>query len=111
MVAALTASGLPTDEFHFVGFLPHKSGQRRRKLETLRTVPGTLIFYESPYRIVKLLEELAGMYPMRKLVLARELTKKFEESRSGLAGQLLEEFRAKAPKGEFVALLGPESVL
>jgi 16S rRNA (cytidine1402-2'-O)-methyltransferase len=111
LVAALTASGLPTDEFHFVGFLPHKSGQRLRKLDTLRTVPGTLIFYESPYRIVKLLEELAGMYPMRKLVLARELTKKFEECRWGLAGQLLEEFRAKAPKGEFVALLGPESVL
>ncbi len=110
LVAALTASGLPTDEFHFVGFLPHKSGQRLRKLDALRTVPGTLIFYESPYRIVKLLEELAGIYPMRKLVLARELTKKFEECRWGLPGHLLEEFRAKAPKGEFVALLGPESV-
>jgi 16S rRNA (cytidine1402-2'-O)-methyltransferase len=108
LVAALTASGLPTDEFHFVGFLPHKSGQRQRKLEALRTVPGTLIFYESPYRIVKLLEELAGMYPMRKLVLARELTKKFEEYRSGPAGALLEEARAKAPKGEFVVLLAPE---
>ncbi len=79
LVAALTASGLPTDEFHFVGFLPHKSGQRRRQLEALRMVPGTLVFYESPYRIVKLLEEVAVMYPMRKLVLARELTKKFEE--------------------------------
>ena len=63
LVAALTASGLPTDEFHFVGFLPHKSGQRRRQLEGLRTVPGTLVFYESPYRIVKLLEELAELYP------------------------------------------------
>ena len=59
----LTASGLPTDEFHFVGFLPHKSGQRRRQLEALRAVPGTLILYESPYRIVKLLEELAELYP------------------------------------------------
>jgi 16S rRNA (cytidine1402-2'-O)-methyltransferase len=108
LVAALTASGLPADEFHFVGFLPHKSGQRQRKLDALRTVPGTLIFYESPYRIVKLLEELDGMYPMRKLVLARELTKKFEEYRSGLPGALLEEARAKTPKGEFVVLLGPE---
>jgi 16S rRNA (cytidine1402-2'-O)-methyltransferase len=109
LVAALTASGLPTDEFHFVGFLPHKSGQRRRQLEGLRAVPGTLVFYESPYRIVKLLEELAEFYPKRKLVLARELTKKFEEFRSGLPEQLLEEIRAKAPKGEFVAVLGPES--
>jgi 16S rRNA (cytidine1402-2'-O)-methyltransferase len=108
LVAALTASGLPTDEFHFVGFLPHKSGQRRRQLEGLRTVPGTLVFYESPYRIVKLLEELAEFYPMRKLVLARELTKKFEEYRSGLSGPLLEEMRTKVPKGEFVAVLGPE---
>jgi 16S rRNA (cytidine1402-2'-O)-methyltransferase len=108
LVAALTASGLPTDEFHFVGFLPHKTGQRRRQLEALRTVPGTLIFYESPYRIAKLLEELAGLYPMRKLVLARELTKKFEEFRHGLPGPLLAEIRATAPKGEFVVLLGPE---
>ncbi len=111
LVAALTASGLPSDEFHFVGFLPHKSGQRRRQLETLRTVPGTLVFYESPYRVVKLLEELAELYPMRKLVLARELTKKFEEFRSGLPAALLEEFRTKTPKGEFVVLLGPESNL
>jgi 16S rRNA (cytidine1402-2'-O)-methyltransferase len=108
LVAALTASGLPTEEFHFVGFLPHKSGQRRRQLEGLRTVPGTLVFYESPYRIVRLLEELAELYPMRKIVLARELTKKFEEFRAGLPGRLLEEIRSKAAKGEFVVLLGPE---
>ena len=109
LVAALTASGLPTDEFHFVGFLPHKSGQRLRQLEALRTVPGTLVFYESPYRIVKLLEELAALYPLRKLVMARELTKKFEEFRSGLAGPLLEDARARTPKGEFVVLVGPET--
>jgi 16S rRNA (cytidine1402-2'-O)-methyltransferase len=109
LVAALTASGLPAEEFHFVGFLPHKSGQRQRVLEALRTVPGTLVFYESPYRIVKLLEELAALYPLRKLVLARELTKKFEEFQSGLPGPLLEEARRKPPKGEFVVLLGPET--
>src|SRR3954462_12148096 len=55
LIVALTASGLPTDEFHFIGFLPHKSGQRRNQLETLKSVSGTLIFYESPYRIEKLL--------------------------------------------------------
>jgi 16S rRNA (cytidine1402-2'-O)-methyltransferase len=108
-VAALTASGLPTDEFHFVGFLSHKSGQRRRQLEGLRMVPGTLVFYESPYRIIRLLEELAELYPARRTVLARELTKKFEEIRAGLPAQLLGELRERAIKGEFVVLLGPEA--
>jgi len=108
LIAALTASGLPTDEFHFVGFLPAKSGPRRRQLEGLRTVPGTLVFYESPYRIVKLLEELAEIYPMRKVVLARELTKRFEEFKRGLPGPLLQEVQNKPPKGEFVVVLEPE---
>src|ERR1041385_7773857 len=74
LVAALTASGLPTDEFHFVGFLPHKSGQRRRALESLRGVGGTLVFYESPYRVEKFLGELQEIFPERQVVLARELT-------------------------------------
>src|SRR5947207_84298 len=79
LVAALTASGLPADEFHFIGFLPHKSGQRRKKLEALKSVEGTLVLYESPYRIEKLLTELSDIFPDRQVVLARELTKKFEE--------------------------------
>src|SRR5215204_5107509 len=66
LVAALTASGLSTDEFHFVGFLPHKSGQRRTQLEGLKAVPGTLVFYESPYRIDKLLSELIEVFPERQ---------------------------------------------
>src|SRR5258707_7403583 len=69
LVTALTASGLPTDEFHFIGFLPHKSGQRRRKLEKLKTVPGTLALYESPFRIEKLMQELSEVMPERRLVL------------------------------------------
>ncbi len=108
LVAALTASGLPTNEFHFVGFLPHKSGQRRRQLEELKAIPGTLVLYESPYRIVKLLEELADLHPTRKLVLARELTKKFEEFRRGSPAELLAEFKARPPKGEFVVLMEQE---
>src|SRR5262245_16067061 len=79
LVAGLTASGLPTDEFHFIGFLPHKSGQRRNKLESLKAFEGTLVLYESPYRVEKLLGELQEVFPERKIVLARELTKKFEE--------------------------------
>jgi 16S rRNA (cytidine1402-2'-O)-methyltransferase len=104
----LTASGLPADEFHFVGFLGHKSGQRRKQLEDLRAVPGTLILYESPYRVGKLLTELSEVFPDRELVLARELTKKFEEHLRGTAGELLEVFRQRTPRGEFVILIGAE---
>src|SRR6267143_3070117 len=63
LVAALTASGLPTEEFHFIGFLPHKSGQRRNKLEALKSFEGTLVLYESPYRVEKLLGELNEVFP------------------------------------------------
>ena len=108
LVAALTASGLPTDEFHFVGFLPHKSGQRRNKLESLEAVAGTLIFYESPYRIEKLLGELAGVFPERDVVLARELTKKFEEFLRAKPAELLEIAKRRNLKGEFVVLVAPD---
>src|SRR5437773_3103645 len=63
VIAALTASGLPTQEFHFIGFLPHKAGRRRKQLEALKEVPGTLALYESPYRIEKLLGELLEIFP------------------------------------------------
>jgi 16S rRNA (cytidine1402-2'-O)-methyltransferase len=105
LVAALAGSGLPSDEFHFVGFLPHKSGQRRNRLTALQSVPGTLVFYESPYRVTKLLTELAELYADRTVVLARELTKKFEEIRSGRAAELLARLEKLAPRGEFVVLV------
>ncbi len=104
-VAALTASGLPTDEFHFIGFLPHKSGQRRNKLESLGTIAGTLVFYESPYRIEKLLGELNEVFPEREVVLARELTKKFEEFLRGKPAELLAVAKKRTLKGEFVVLI------
>src|SRR5262249_51418247 len=91
--AALTARGMPTDEFHFVGFLPHKSGQRHKKLEELKQVRGTLVLYESPYRVEKLLGELSVIFPEREIVVARELTKKFEEYLRGTAAALLEAVR------------------
>ena len=106
LVAALTASGLPTDEFHFIGFLPHKSGQRRKKLETLRDIGGTLVLYESPYRIEKLLGELKDILPERPIVLARELTKKFEEFLRGNPAELLEQLQKRPIKGEFVVMIG-----
>jgi 16S rRNA (cytidine1402-2'-O)-methyltransferase len=105
LVAALTASGLATDQFHFIGFLPHKSGQRRKKLESLKSFDGTLILYESPYRVEKLLGELNDMFGNRQIVLARELTKRFEEYLRGTPAELLERVRRHGPRGEFVVLI------
>lgn len=109
LVAGLTASGLSTNEFHFVGFLPHKSGQRRNQLERLKSVPGTLVLYESPYRIEKLLGELLEVYPDRQVVLARELTKKFEEYLRGKPAELQEKLKGRAIKGEFVVMVAGEA--
>jgi 16S rRNA (cytidine1402-2'-O)-methyltransferase len=108
LVAALTASGLPTEEFHFIGFLPHKSGQRRRELERLKSIAGTLVFYESPYRVGKLLVELNDLFAGRQVVLARELTKKFEEYLRGTPAELLEVLQKRSLKGEFVVLVAGE---
>jgi 16S rRNA (cytidine1402-2'-O)-methyltransferase len=105
LVAALTASGLPTDELHFIGFLPHKSGQRRKQLERLKGYEGTLVFYESPYRVERLLGELNELFVGRRVVMARELTKKFEEYLRGTAAQLLEVLKGRSVKGEFVVLV------
>lgn len=111
LVAALTASGLPTGEFHFVGFLPHKSGQRRKKLEGLRNFDGTLVLYESPYRIEKLLGELCEVWPERLVVLARELTKKFEEHLRGTPAELLELVKQRSLKGEFVVMVSAQGTI
>jgi 16S rRNA (cytidine1402-2'-O)-methyltransferase len=111
LVAALTASGLAADEFHFLGFLPHKPGQRRKRLEALLAVPGTLVLYESPYRIERLLNELQEVFPERRVVLARELTKKFEEHLRGTPAELLAQLAGRSLKGEFVAMISGRSDL
>ena len=105
LTAALPASGLPANEFHFVGFLSHKSGARIRKLEAVDEVPGTLCLYESPHRIIKLLNELASIWPESEVVLARELTKKFEEYLHGKPAELLEHYSERKPKGEYVVMV------
>lgn len=105
MVSALTASGLPCDRFLFLGFLPHKSGQRRKLLESNLSSDHSLILYESPYRIRKLLESLSEIAPQSKIVLARELTKKFEEYLRGSSEELLAHFKDREPKGEFVVVI------
>ena len=109
LVAALTASGLPTEEFHFIGFLPHKPGRRRKQLERLKGYEGTLVLYESPYRVERLVGELNELFGGRQVVLARELTKRFEECLRGTPAQLLEVFKSRSLKGEFVVLVGGEA--
>ena len=109
LVAALTASGLDTEEFHFIGFLPRKSGRRLRKLESLSTLPCPLVIYESPYRVAKLLGELANVFEARQVVLARELTKKFEEFLRGTPAELLAALASRSIKGEFVVMVAGRS--
>lgn len=104
-VAGLTASGLSTDEIHFVGFLPQKSAQRKRRLQALQGMEFTLVFYESPYRVEKLMAELAEIMPNRRVVLARELTKKFEEYLRGTAAELAAVYTKRTAKGEFVVMV------
>ncbi len=103
-VMALTASGLPSHAFIFEGFLPVKSGARRKKLESLKTEERTVIFYESPHRILKTLKDIEEVLDNPVVVCARELTKKFEEIRREHAAQMLEHFTHHAPRGEFVLL-------
>lgn len=104
-VPALVASGLPTDRFVFEGFLPVKSGRRRKRLEELRTEERTIIFYESPYRLVRLLGELQEVLGDRKAVVAREVTKKFEEFVRGPLSEIRAHFQLHPPKGEMVVLV------
>jgi 16S rRNA (cytidine1402-2'-O)-methyltransferase len=106
LVTGLTASGLQTESFHFAGFLPHKSGQRARRLTELGAIPGTLVLYESPFRVERLLGELQRILPGRRVVLARELTKKFEEWLRGTPEELLAEWSRRPRKGEFVVMIG-----
>ena len=110
-VSALVASGLPVDSFAFRGFLPPKSGARRRKLEKLGPSRQTEIFYEAPHRIRDTLEEVAAVLgPERRVAVARELTKVHEEFVRGTVAEVLQKFGNSAEiKGEIVLLVGPTS--
>ncbi len=103
-ISALTASGLPAHRFVFEGFLPPKSGARRNKLISLKGQEATIIFYESPHRLLKTLKDMQELWDDPAMVVARELTKKFEEIRRGKASLLIEHFTLHPPKGEFVLL-------
>ncbi|TAK02129.1 MAG: 16S rRNA (cytidine(1402)-2'-O)-methyltransferase [Candidatus Manganitrophaceae bacterium] len=105
-LAALSVSGLPPDRFVFEGFLPKKKGARARRLEQLKPDPRTLIFYESPFRIVGLLEEIKTILGDRPVVVAREITKMFEEFIRGSVTEVLEKIGKKTVKGEITLVVG-----
>ncbi|MGA8298607.1 MAG: 16S rRNA (cytidine(1402)-2'-O)-methyltransferase [Terriglobales bacterium] len=111
-LAALVASGLPTDSFRFSGFLPAKSGQRRKLLESVRESPRTQVFYEAPHRLLETLGDVVAVLGAdRHIVVAREVTKLHEEFLRGRAGAMLEELRKRGEvKGEITLLIAkPES--
>ncbi len=106
LIAALVASGLPTDEFFFAGFLPSRSGARRSRLAELRDLPATLIFYEAPHRIAATLRDAREILGDRNAVVARELTKIHEEIARAPLSELAEQFgAAEKPRGEIVLLI------
>jgi 16S rRNA (cytidine1402-2'-O)-methyltransferase len=105
LLAALVVSGLPTHDFVFEGFLPQKKG-RKTKLELLKSEPRTLVFYESPHRIMKTLNELYVHFGERQVVVAREITKKFEEITRGLLSEVIEKLSHSASRGEYVVVIG-----
>jgi 16S rRNA (cytidine1402-2'-O)-methyltransferase len=108
ILAALVVGGLPTSRFFFEGFLPPKMGARRQRIAELASVPGTLIFFESPRRVKETLAALAAVLGPREAAIARELTKMFETVRRGSLPSLAAEFAAAdTPRGEIVILVGP----
>ena len=105
LIPALVQSGFPCDRFCFEGFLPQKKG-RTKRLQELSTESRSIIFYESPFRGVKCLEQLAEVFGAeRKVSVSRELTKKFEQTVRGTIAEVLEHFREHEPKGEFVIVV------
>jgi len=105
LICALTLSGLPAHNFIFEGFLPPKTVGRCKKLESFKNENRTIIVYESVHRLIKTLEDIKIVLADPYIVVARELTKKFEEVKKGKASELIEHFNTHEPKGEFVLLL------
>ncbi|MEM6388123.1 MAG: 16S rRNA (cytidine(1402)-2'-O)-methyltransferase [Pseudomonadota bacterium] len=107
VIAGLTVSGLPSDRFTFAGFPPHAKGARRTFLASFGNTSGTLVLYESPNRIAQTLDDAADLLGEgRPCVLARELTKKFEEVRRGSLGEVRANVKVQPPRGEIVLLIG-----
>ncbi len=104
-LAALATAGLPTDRFLFLGFLPRRSGERRRALEEVRPLPWTLVIYEAPHRVTAVLQDLRSVLGERRVALARELTKRFEEIFRGTLSEALAYLKDHPPRGEFTLVV------
>ncbi len=105
IISALVLSGMPTDRFSFIGFVPRKSGERKRCIEDILRNEATAILFESPNRLVTLLETVADLFPERKVAVARELTKKFEQVLRGTAAEVAGHFQEQKPRGECVIVI------
>jgi len=108
LISALVSSGLPTDKFSFVGFLPKSSGQIKKILQSYGNLDSTLIIYESPFRVAKLLNYIKEILGERQIVLANEITKMHEKFYRGLVSEVLSQIEGKKTKGEFVVLVAKE---
>ncbi|MFH1478786.1 MAG: 16S rRNA (cytidine(1402)-2'-O)-methyltransferase [Candidatus Omnitrophota bacterium] len=104
-ISALVVSGMPTDSFVFHGFLSNKGAKRKNQLSSLKEEKKTIILYESPHRLLKLLEDILGVLGDRELAISRELTKIYEETIRLTTSQAIKHFTAKLPKGEFVVII------
>ena len=108
LIAALSISGLPTDRFVFEGFLPVKSGKRRKRLEGLKSEERTIILYEAPHRFLKLLAEIQTIFGEREMVIVKEVTKLYEKVYRGTISTILEKLKAEKIQGEFTILIRSE---
>jgi len=104
-IAALTVSGLPTDSFLYLGYLPHKTSERHTSISHIANVTYTLIFLESPYRIVESLEDLLSVLGDRRICVAREMTKMFEEYWRGTISGAVDHFKSQPARGEFTLVV------
>ena len=104
-VPALVVSGIPCEEFHYIGFLPHKKG-RETRFKSIAESDVTTVLYESPHRLLKTLEQIVKFIgPDRRVSISREISKKFEETVRGSASEVLEHFQEHEPRGEFVVVI------
>lgn len=105
LLSALVISGLPSDRFVFEGFLPKRDGRKQKKLEALKKETRTIIFYDSPHRVIDSLKDILEILGDRQMVLVRELTKKFETIIRGKISEIIAEIEKSKPKGEIVLVI------
>ena len=108
-ISALACSGLPSEKFVFNGFFPKKPGQKNEWIRKAMESDMTSVFYESPYRIMKTLADIAAVMPGRQIVVARELTKRHEQFLRGTSAEVFRQFEAQVVKGEMVVLIAPKT--